>query len=240
MNFYTLAAKMNRSIKKEAFRLELADIQYRAAGLPTNTTDHYTAQKEVAMQEFRANAELGIELMLEFKSIAQAKGLYSDNLQRTYFLTIRPNTSDITFADFFALVSKFLQRKCFKTYTVSFEQKGTTEETYGHGFHVHIVAEMVQRSKTEVLRDTVSTFKSCTAANCIQVDLLRTESDKTNTLKYITEYTSDDDHKIVTKEHDALWRTIIGIADIYTNNNPLPSGLPIKSVRQANLSIDLS
>lgn len=89
---------------------------------------------------------------------------------------------------------------------------------------------MKQRSKTEVLRDTVSTFKCCTSANCIQVDILKTKNDLENTVKYLTEYTSDDNHKIVTQPHDAAWREMWGLQHTYTEQDVMDKRLPsIKS-----------
>lgn len=153
-----------------------------------------------------------------------------------YFITVRPDEKRITFADFFAKVRKFLERKCMLKYNVSFEQKGTTDDTIGHGFHVHIVANTKHRSKGECLRDAISTFGTCTDANCIQVDTTKTP--EIIVKKYLLEYESNDNHKIVTKESDEKWRESIGIKSIYSEMDP--PALSIKSVDRAEIPIRLT
>jgi len=170
-----------------------------------------------AMNEFESNTRLGIQLMLKYKEIAAEEGLVEYKPpKQSWFITIRPKTSDITFKNFMDKVMKFVQRKCFIKYTLSFEQKGTSDETLGDGFHVHIIAEMKQRSKGEVLRDTVSTFSGCTAAHCIQVAICKNPE----ALKdgYLLNYESEDNHKIVTKEWDSKWRSSLGLANIYESS----------------------
>lgn len=212
MNFYTLAAKMNRQINKTVHQ---QDLLHRSLGIEKTNTELYDMAQEQAIKEFRNNAKLGIQLMLEFKTIATDMGLYADKLKQTYFITIRPNENDITFSDFFTLVHKFVSRKCFKTFTLVFEQKAI-EPPYGKGFHCHIQANMTQRSKTEVLRDTQSTFKHCASANCIQVDIIKTPDDAARNLSYILEWQSADGHKEVTKNADIAWREQLGLLPSYT------------------------
>lgn len=172
----------------------------------------------LAMNDFERNAKLGIQLMLKFKELAIEEGLTPDDrISKTYFITIRPKDDAIIFNDFQQRIIKFLQRKCFRKYTYSYEQKGTTLDTLGEGFHVHIVASMTSRSKGEVLRNTISTFKDICAANCIQVDICKNPEKLIN--NYLINYESDDGHKITTKDFDAQWR--------YENNlQPLYIGGP--------------
>lgn len=156
-----------------------------------------------------------------------------EKLQRTYFITIRPDEKSISFANFYTLIINFVKRSCFDYWELSFEQKGTTPETLGSGFHTHILARMRQRSKGEVLRNTISTFKNCTSANCIQVDVVKTQKDYDNCKNYFTKYESDDGHKIETKDWDTQWRENLGLKSTYCTiedhciSNILP---PIKSI----------
>lgn len=146
---------------------------------------------------------------------------YTDTLKVTtqyYFLTIRPDDSKCTFDDFYDKVLRFVKRKCFLHYRLSFEQKGTVHDELGKGFHVHIVAQMKQRSKTEVLRDTLSSWndwieKNYIQSNCIQV--LTTKNPDKLVSDYLIEYKSDDEHKIVTKEMDMEWRKQYNLQNIY-------------------------
>lgn len=138
----------------------------------------------------------------------------------TYFITIRPDCSKVTFELFKVQVDKLLSRACFKSYDYSYEQKGVTEETLGEGFHVHIVAEMTMRSKSEVLRACLSTFNQWVtngliAPNCIEVCI--TKNGAKIVQDYLIDYKSDDDHKEVTKEWDEKWRTRLSLCPIYSS-----------------------
>lgn len=150
---------------------------------------------------------------------------YTDTLKVThqnYFLTIRPDDTKCTFDDFYDKVLRFVKRKCFLHYKLSFEQKGTVPDELGKGFHCHIVAEMKQRSKTEVLRDTLSSWndwieKKYIQSNCIQV--LTTKNPDQLIDDYLIAYKSDDKHKICTKEMDELWRKQYNLQHIYSNDD---------------------
>lgn len=217
MNFYTLASKLNKKIIKETCDRHVREIDSDPKEVYNNVFDQN-------MREFESNCRLGIQLMLKFKEIATDEGmLNSNNIKQTYFITIRPDTSAIKFYEFYNTVSNYLNRKCFIDYKCSFEQKGTNDETLGQGFHVHIIAKMRQRSKGEVLRDTQRTFKQSTSANCIQVDLLKTTEDLNQTIAYLDDYTSDDGHKMPTKEWDKEWRKRLGLQDSYKILGPLPA-----------------
>lgn len=135
----------------------------------------------------------------------------SNHKRQAYMVTIRPSTK-ATWDQFYQKVESFLGRKFFVQYVRSYEQKGTSMETLGEGFHVHIVCETTHRSKGELLRDTKSTFKQwiedgLVAENCIQVDL--TKNPEALVKNYLIDYVSEDDHKACTKEWDALWRAKI-------------------------------
>lgn len=238
MNFYTLAAKLNKQITKDYTKMMLDN------NCDTFNEELYNKALNNNIKQFESNCRLGIQLMMKFKEIAIDEGLTPNNLvKQTYFITIRPDTSSITFYDFYNKVSEYLNRKCFIEYTCSFEQKGTCNETIGTGFHVHIIAKMKQRSKGEVLRDTQRTFKNSTSANCIQVDVLKSEEDLHKTKSYILEYTSDDGHKMPTKEWDEAWRLQWGLQSSYQNSTgPLPaikSGAGSIRIREITADIPL-
>lgn len=215
MNFYTAAVKLQKAINRTAAMNELVGL---------STEEAREKAKEMELKTFRANISLGIDMMLIYKEVAIEKGLIKpdDRIKNTYFITIRPDDRIIDIHDFYALVEKFVTRKFFKSFTLTFEQKGTTVEDYGKGFHAHIIAEIVpgtKRSKSEVLRDTQSTFKCCTSANCIEVVPLKTQKDYDNCESYMIEYTSDDGHKEITKEHDPIWRETLGIKPFYKEDD---------------------
>lgn len=142
-------------------------------------------------------------------------GLETENW---YFITVRPDTKQITFPQFKQKIEKYLTRKPFLEFTYSYEQKGQSDDTLGEGFHCHIVAKTNWRSKGEVLRDTQSSFKSCTAPNCIDVATTKNPQDIVN--KYLVGYEAKDSHKACTKEYDAKWRDINDLLPLY-HSKPL-------------------
>lgn len=140
------------------------------------------------------------------------------NTDSGFFITIRPNDTKCNFVDFKEKIFKLVERGCFLEYALSFEQKGTTPEDLGKGFHCHIVAKMKQRSKGEVLRDVSSTFKSwieqgLIASNCIDVCITKNPEELVK--KYLVAYESDDEHKSLTKEWDTLWRQHNDLLPLY-------------------------
>lgn len=175
------------------------------------------------------------DAMIEFREVLRIKTLIDDimfelkgNLKQTYFITVRPDTKKITFKNFMILCNKYFTRKCFNTFLYSYEQKGTSPETLGEGFHIHIIAEMTFKSKGEALRATQSTFKQCTASNCVDVSLVKTQKDYENINGYLLNYESKDGHKETTKEWDTLWRQKNNLQDIYNNEfGSLPVSSPV-------------
>lgn len=157
------------------------------------------------------------------KIISIAKQLHEDyveitNLSTTnwYFITIRPDEKKINFTEFFKKVQKYSKRACVNSFYISFEQKGLSIETLGQGFHCHmIIYSNIWRSKGECLRDTKSSFASCTAPNCIDVSTTRNPEEIKE--KYLLSYESKDNHKECTKNWDTLWRSNLGIKSIYEN-----------------------
>lgn len=162
------------------------------------------------------------------KIAQQLHNVYTETLGVTtenwYFITIRPDETKTNFIDFQKQVlEKFVNRKCFKDYTLTFEQKGLSINDLGKGFHCHIVANCSWRSKGEALRDTVSTFNKICAPNCIEIKPTRNPNDIIT--NYLIDYKSDDNHKEQTKVWDTMWRENNDIKDIYRNSDPV-----IKSV----------
>jgi len=213
MNFYTLAKKMRKEISRRA-----DDIKHiKNDNIFEDDNDRYEQAKLEAIKDFDVTTRLGIELMLKYREIAEDMGLTEKKVDtKTFMITVRPENNKIKFHQFYNLVAGFVQRACFIEYSLSFEQKGITEETLGNGYHVHIIANMKQRSKGEVLRDTISTFSNCTAAHCIQVDICKNANETIQ--NYLIDYKSKDDHKEVTHEWDNKWRTKLNLLNLYKNN----------------------
>lgn len=152
-----------------------------------------------------------------------------------YFITIRPRP-EIKFIEFFNKVVKYIKRASFIEYRLSFEQKGCNEDDLGHSFHCHIVTlKSKWRSKGECLRDTISSFNKLCEPNCIQVEI--TKNPKELIQSYLIDYKSNDEHKVITKEMDFIWRNNNNLKDIYTEEDTLsPRKEPIKSGQVLSLT----
>lgn len=181
------------------------------------------------------NAERG-----EFREILKiAKLLHEDYEEITgrtttnwYFITIRPKP-EIKFEQFLTYIEKFIKRSCIIDYTLSLEQKSTTGD--GTGFHCHLICNTKHRSKGECLRDTLSTFNKICEPQCIQIDITRDPQKIINA--YLIAYESKDNHKINTKEGDAIWRAKYNILPLYSKTENPFLALSIKSIETVPKSI---
>lgn len=192
----SIVTKAKKAAQKAASHAEHMDLDYKEC-----YNQIYDMNIKLAFKEFD-------ELLTVSKSLHDRYLTYTSKNQ-AYFITIRPDDKRVLFIDFKQKVEEYLNRTCFVDYVVSYEQKGITMETLGEGFHCHIVATMKQRSKGEVLRDTLSSFNSWIvegkiASNCIQVDI--TKDSKQLIQNYLIDYKSEDGHKEATKKYDEIWR----------------------------------
>lgn len=173
----------------------------------------YDTEIAIAKSDFKEILQIANELHNIYKE------LKNNEDHNWLFITIRPDPKlNITFNEFYDKVYKYIHRKFFLQYTLTFEQKGTSDNTLGEGFHIHIVADTKWRSTKDSLRDTLSTFnKICSGPG---VEIKPTRNPKDIVEKYLTNYESDDNHKISTKEWDIKWRKSLGLEDLYTNEKP--------------------
>lgn len=223
MNFYTLASKLNKKMKSiEKDLTPSEDTDYKDIFgdpilLPELNKDRIRSIAEQrVLKEFDENCAFGILLMERYKNMIPKKSTGH------YMITVRPDENKIQFRVFKTLVEKYVRKKMIN-YSYSFEQKGTTEEDIGKGFHVHIIGTIRQRDKTTCLAQTCNFFADCTAANCIQVDYC--SHPEATIQNYLVDYESEDAHKIVTKNGDELWRREENIEWIYSNNLSSPGRL---------------
>lgn len=182
----------------------------------------YDKAEELTLNQVERAMRMAIKLQKMYDRIAIEEGIRKPKeelLKQTFFISMRPDTSVININEYLVLIHKFLERNIFETFTLAIEQKGETPADYGKGFHAHILCKVTCRSKGELLRCTQSTFKSCTSANCIEVRLVKTKQDYDNALAYIEHHESKDGHKEKTKDHDKAWRQLIGLKDLYTEDD---------------------
>lgn len=209
MNFFTAGAKMAKEVDR--LRQQYEDV---------NINKTLEECEEFILNKNKRAMKYGCQLALAYKEVATEMGLLTAKATNTFMITIRPECKKINLHTFKKDVDDYIKRKMFTNiYICSYEQKGTTMDTLGNGFHVHIIAETTCRSKGEVLRNTISTFQHYTAANCIQVDICKNPEGVIN--DYLIDYKSQDGHKEITKEWDSIWRTQEGLASpIKSNTGP--------------------
>lgn len=176
-----------------------------------NYVEAYNKYIEMALVEFDEILRIADLLHKRFE---KQKG----EDQSGYFITIRPDDAKTTFIAFKEKVESFVKRKCFKKVTYSFEQKGTSTEDIGRGYHVHIVTSTSLSSKKECLRATLSSWnewieKDWLASNCIEV--VHTKNMESLIKGYLINYESADDHKAATRVFDEEWRRQLNLLPIY-------------------------
>lgn len=175
----------------------------------------YDSVLQREMKLFDDYIDIASHLHDRFSCLKQGR----DPAKKNWFMiTIRPDCNKVTFIMFKDKLLSFLDRKCFLRGSYSFEQKGESDDSLGHGFHVHIIVECTQIGKSQVLRDVLSSWNEWIrngyiSSNCIQVDKTINPDDLRK--NYLIEYKSNDGHKEKTKNSDTRWRTLMGLEPIY-------------------------
>lgn len=128
---------------------------------------------------------------------------------RMFAVTLRP--SGVDFATFYDQVRALLKRRCFVEYNLVFRQEGVDDEGLGSQFHAHIVAEMTQTSKFEVIRDLSSTAARF-GWNAVHAERHAGGADARGALL---------------EDADRRWRERVGIAPAYASS---PASMPPLSI----------
>lgn len=176
------------------------------------------AMKRVQHNEFIAAQAEASELAL----LAESKGLFD----KCFHVTIRPRPDVTDFDAFRVLVDKYSKSKTFSASCYTFEQKGTSNESLGTGFHAHMVVRLAPgRTKTHGLQTAGKLLDMCGNAG-LQFD--KASRPWSIIDSYWINYESQDGHKATTKTWDAMWRNKMSIAPLYGDTNafkpiPLPS-----------------
>lgn len=134
-----------------------------------------------------------------------------------FFITIRPNKR--SFQEFKKRIEdRIIKRSFVKEFTYCFEQKGTTNETLGTGFHLHGIMRVPHyTSPGNLARDILSSLNGFCGNAGVKCQLSKNPNEHFE--RYCKNYESEDGHKAVTKEWDEKWRIQEGIQAIYTPSN---------------------
>lgn len=199
MNFYTVAARMIKSVERQLGAYEHQDPAVREMA--------YKNIWELEMAKHERTVELGLRLMEDFKArCGTIEG------SRWSLITVRP-PHDTVFEQFKQDVDEYIDKWSSKWLTCeyAFEQKGETEDTLGHGFHVHLLISTQTRNyyKSHILKALKSKF-TYVSANCIQVDSVK-NLDRAKA--YIRG--EKEECKLTAVRYDNMWREQKGLQPIY-------------------------
>lgn len=157
------------------------------------------------------------------KAIQEAKPVGDNDAATTptaYHITLRPDQTKTTFADFYLRVQAWLAKARFNSYHTALEQKATAADAadLGKGYHAHIVAHttcLSQNLKKSIMRQfgDIMAPQACSIMRAATPDAIVRD--------YLLLHKSQDGHKEATKDADAAWRTAQGLAQIYTNTSPM-------------------
>lgn len=172
--------------------------------------------------------------MIDLNNILTDLILNKKGISKTqwYFITVRPDPK-ITLDTFVKKVDKYINRLQILTYKMSLEQKCV--EGSGTGFHMHAVVDATWESFEECRRATFSTFKNIAGGGAIKIKTTNNPGEMFN--NYCIEYKSKKQHKISTKNGDAIWRANHNIKEYYDSKENRFSALSIK-VRTVQNSIN--
>lgn len=209
MNFYSVAAKVRRAVAKEAAAtekiLEQSGVEAAEKVRLVSLRSAKVLQQQIA--EVEATMDLGIELLEMFRGkLAVATGSEEG---RWMMVTVRP-PREIRWELFKSSVESFVAKwsRDWSSWEYAFEQKGTSEQTMGHGFHVHLIVCTNKKNyyKSHVLRDATRHF-SFVAANCIQVDALKNVAKARSYIRGEKELPD----KLAAVAWDQPWRDSLGL-----------------------------
>lgn len=148
---------------------------------------------------------------------------YKKNIDNKYgnvlFITINPRP-DVSLEEFIKSMNKFKSKVWIEDYIYVYEQRGTTEQESGKGFHAHILLWKPDNKKShEVIRETKNTFKNICSIdnpsilnikNCKDEDI-----DKRKNYMLGHKNTEIDPSKQVKQEIDLIWRQRNNIENYY-------------------------
>lgn len=138
------------------------------------------------------------------------------------FLTVNPEPT-VPLEEFRKCLDRMVAKVWFRSYLYVLEQRGTTPEEAGKGFHAHIIVKKPEdKVPSHVIRELVTTFKNvCSVSNphCFNTKWID-HAEYNRKLGYLlgrkefTEY----DRKDIKQSMDRLWRHRASILNYYKSN----------------------
>lgn len=224
MNFYTVASRIRKQIKKDVQVAKDAATQLFGWDSPAYHEHVARATQtatDIQMHEFNETVELGLQLMETFKERVAERAVPSG--ERAMMLTVRP-AEGTDWATFKGTTEQFVGKwaDAWNWFEYAFEQKGETRDDMGRGFHVHIVFSTSKKNyyKSHVLRDAKRSW-SYVADNCIQVDVIK----NLERARAYIRGDKNDASKVAAVEVDALWRDSVNLPMLEAGGQVQPPAL---------------
>lgn len=138
------------------------------------------------------------------------------------WLTVNP-ASECSLEDFKRLVQKCFSKKWIKSYVYVYEQRGTSMEDIGRGYHIHaIISKPEHKPQTHCIREIANTFSKCcdvTNYHCFNTKWIGQE-EYVRKLGYILgdKESTPENNKQLKQEMDKIWREMRQIDKKYNVN----------------------
>lgn len=197
---------------------KLNDSMGRLVSDPHEAYDTYI---KLEMKKLEDECRLGCEIELmrlrirEEYGLGQSQGRGQLPHHRWHFVTVRP-PHGYNWYDFYNSCQRFIEKWQHKWNSAEwcYEQKGESEETMGHGFHLHLLFSTIETNyyKSHILRDTQRHF-TYVKANCIQVEPIPVGNRLEKCRRYMRG-DKPDPEKLKAVEWDRIWRTKMSLPDI--------------------------
>jgi len=149
-----------------------------------------------------------------YQKLKLAKSQRKGNLW--LYLTINPK-KDISFFDFKPAILRFVKRKMFSQFFYSYEQRSSTQENLGQGFHIHLLLKRnIKVPPNKVIRNSKNSFKKFTNVNNSQIFFYRwcPQEYLNDKVAYI-KGNKTGEGKEIKHEMDIEWRQIMGLKEFY-------------------------
>ncbi len=201
--------------------------------MPDEMKLYFDELKDLKRRKFRKILEQQYKLETLGDFYKEVKKIEEENVQKMkvmtakahnnlfLFITVNPKP-DITFSEFTLKMEKLVNRNIFKNGLYVYEQRGSTEEDAGKGFHCHMLCERNLNYKpTKVVSCIKNTCKSlCDVKDkrVLNIQVIGEEfaEDKR---KYIMGHNKTGEGKSVKQDIDTYWRKKNNLKEYYKDAN---------------------
>jgi len=182
----------------------------RAEGLDAVFEDVEEDAKEFAKNAVRLTSET----MKEVRSIMEEQGVITTRVKKEtcYWVGISPPPGK-TVSEFVHACETWTELAFQDKVAMTIEQRGKDPASCGEGMHMHAFIKPTRNDKNGIKNKTLTHFSKLGVKFCFIETVTKGTED--NVVTYMTEHRSKDEHKIVSKEMDELFRYHHNIKEMY-------------------------